>query len=73
MAVNAQFDPCYWMLIAANIRLGRMEEAQRHLAALLTISPGATVASIRAGQAAKQPDRIEPILDALRLAGMPEA
>ena len=73
MAVNAQFDPCYWMLIAANVRLGRMEEAQRHLAALLTISSGATVASIRAGQAAKQPDRIEPILDALRLAGMPEA
>ncbi len=36
-------------------------------------SPGVTVARIRAGQAAKNPNRIEPILAGLALAGMPEA
>ena len=61
------------MLIAANARLGRMKEARWHLANLLAISPGVTVASIRAGQPAKYPDRIEPILEGLLLAGMPEA
>ncbi|WP_373413851.1 adenylate/guanylate cyclase domain-containing protein [Ensifer aridi] len=73
MASNAEYSPCLWMLIAANALLGRMEEAQRHLANLLAISPEVTVASIRAGQAAKFPDRIEPVLEGLLLAGMPEA
>ncbi|WP_245312385.1 hypothetical protein [Rhizobium sp. R693] len=73
MAANAYYGPCFWMLIAANAQLGRMEEARRHLASLLTISPEVTVASIRAGQAAKLPERIEPILAGLLLAGMPEA
>lgn len=73
MAANATYGPCFWMLIAANARLGRMEEARRHLAGLLAISPGVTVSSIRAGQAAKLPERIEPVLEGLLLAGMPEA
>jgi len=73
MAANAEYGPCLWMLTAANAQLGRMEEARRHLANLLAISPEVTVASIRAGQAAKFPDRIEPILEGLLLAGMPEA
>ena len=73
IAANASFGPSYWMLIAANARLGRMEEARRHLASLLAISPEVTVASIRAGQPAKIPDRIEPVLEGLLLAGMPEA
>ncbi|THK34544.1 adenylate/guanylate cyclase domain-containing protein [Ensifer sp. MPMI2T] len=72
MAANAYYGPCFWMLIAANARLGRMEEARRHLANLLAISPEVTVASIRSGQAAKNPDRIEPVLEGLLLAGMPE-
>jgi hypothetical protein len=61
------------MLIAANARLGRMEEARRHLANLLSISPEVTVTSIRAGQPAKIPNRIESVLEGLLLAGMPEA
>ena len=73
MAANATYGPCLWMLIAANARLGRMEEARRPLANLLALSPDVTVSSIRAGQAAKLPERIEPVLEGLRLAGMPEA
>lgn len=73
MAANARYGPCFWMLIAANARLGRMEESRKHLANLLALSPDVTVASIRAGQPAKIADRIEPILEGLLLAGMPEA
>jgi tetratricopeptide (TPR) repeat protein len=73
MAANASYAPCFWMLIAANARLGRMDEARRYLANLLAISPDVTVASIRAGQPAKLPERIEPILEGLLLAGMPQA
>ncbi|MBD9447616.1 adenylate/guanylate cyclase domain-containing protein [Rhizobium sp. RHZ01] len=73
MAANAYYGPCFWMMIAANAKLGRMDEARRHLAGLLAFSPGVTVARIRAGQAAKNPNRIEPILTGLALAGMPEA
>ena len=72
LAVNTRFDPTYWMLVAANAHLGRMDEARRHLAELRRLEPEVTVASIRAGQCAKDPGRIEPILAGLRLAGMPE-
>jgi TolB-like protein/Flp pilus assembly protein TadD len=72
MAANAYYGPCFWMMIAANAKLGRMEEARQHLAGLLAFSPGVTVARLRAGQPAKIPERMEPILDGLRLAGMPE-
>ena len=60
------------MLIAANAHLGRMDEARRYLAELRRLAPEVTVASIRAGQPAKDPGRIEPILEGLRLAGLPE-
>lgn len=70
LAVNAHFDATYWSLIAANAHLGRMEEAGRILAEYRRVAPGVTIASIRAGQPAKYPDRIEPVLEGLRLAGM---
>ena len=63
LAVNTTFDCTYWMLVAANAHLGRMDEARRHLAELRRLAPEVTVASIRAGQCAKDPGRIEPILD----------
>jgi hypothetical protein len=61
------------MLIAANAHLGRAVEAHRFLNELDTIAPGLTISRIRAGQPAKDPGRIEPILEGLRRAGMPEA
>jgi TolB-like protein/DNA-binding winged helix-turn-helix (wHTH) protein len=71
LALNPNFDATLWMLVAANAHLGRMDEARRFLAALLRLSPDLTVARIRAGQPAKDPGRIEPILEGLRLAGLP--
>jgi TolB-like protein len=72
LVLNASFDPTYWMLIAANAYLGRMDEARRFLGKLREIAPGVTVSRIRAGQPAKDPGRIEPVLEGLRLAGMAE-
>lgn len=49
-----------------------MKEASRHLESLLRLSPHVTLSSIRNGQPAMIAGRIEPILDGLRLAGLPE-
>ena len=72
LAVNPVYDPTYWMLVAANAHLGRLDEARRHLAEFRRLMPEVTVASIRAGQPARDPRRIAPILVGLRLAGLPE-
>ena len=72
LAVRASFDPTYWMLIAANAHLGRMDEARSWLAKFQALVPGMTVASIRRGQPDKDPSRMAGILDGLRLAGLDE-
>lgn len=72
IAVNPNFDATYWMLIAANAHLGRMEEARRFLDELKRIAPGLTLARIQAGQPAKDPTRLAAILEGLRIAGLPE-
>jgi adenylate cyclase len=72
LSVDGHFGPTHWMPISANAHLGRMDDARRFLSRYRRIAPGVTVASIRAGQPALHPDRIEPILDGLRLAGLEE-
>jgi TolB-like protein/class 3 adenylate cyclase/Tfp pilus assembly protein PilF len=71
-AVNLAMHFSCRVLVAANARLGRLDEAHRWLAELRARSPGVTVSSIKAGEFAKDPSRIEPILEGLRLAGMEE-
>lgn len=71
-AITPSYDCCLWMLAAANAHLGRMDEARRFCAELRVLAPNATVSSIRAGQPAKIPARIEPVLAGLKLAGLPE-
>jgi tetratricopeptide (TPR) repeat protein len=72
LALNANFDATYWMLIAANAQLGRMDEARRWAAKFRVIAPGVTIAGIRDGQPDKDPSRMAAILEGLRLAGLPE-
>jgi TolB-like protein len=72
LARNPNFDPTLWMLVAASAHLGRMDTARHYLAMLRKLIPGVTVARIRAGQPARDPARIEPVLAGLRLAGLPE-
>jgi adenylate cyclase len=73
LAVNSAYHATYWMLIAANAYLGRMDDARLHLASLQRISPGVTLARIRHGQNPKYPHRIEVLIEGIRMAGMPEA
>ena len=62
----------YWMLIAANAQLGRMDEAHKFLAAFRKLAPGVNIASIWAGQPQMDPTRCAAILEGLRLAGLAE-
>ncbi|PDT10080.1 winged helix-turn-helix domain-containing protein [Rhizobium sp. M1] len=70
LALNAHFDPTYWMLIAAHAHLGNMGQAQQFLHALEAIAPDVTLEGIAAGQPAKDPRRFAPVLEGLARAGM---
>ncbi|WP_259186778.1 winged helix-turn-helix domain-containing protein [Rhizobium sp. BK176] len=72
LASNPNFDPTYWMMAAANAHLGRLAEARRYLAKLMTLSPSVTIEAIRSGHPDKDPKRLANVLNGLRLAGMSE-
>jgi TolB-like protein len=62
----------YWILIAANYRLGRHDEARRILAEYRAIDPEASLARIRANHHSREQWRMDRMIDALAAAGMPE-
>jgi len=75
LAVSEANSGTFGILIAACAHLGRMDEAQRHLARFQILAPGVTLARIAAswGNAASPnpyPERIAPILEGLKAAGM---
>ena len=72
LAVNPKFGCTYWMLIAGNAMLGRMEEARACLGRFLTIEPTVTISLIARGQPDRYEDRCASIYQGLRLAGLPE-
>ncbi len=72
LTLRPNYQCTYWMLIAANAQLGRMDEARKFLDAFRKLAPGVTIASIWAGQPQKDPSRCAAILDGLRLAGLAE-
>jgi len=72
LSFNDRFDATYWMLIAANAHLGRVEQAENWLSALLVFAPPVTISRILASQPSRYPDRFGPIAEGLRLAGFPE-
>jgi TolB-like protein/Tfp pilus assembly protein PilF len=71
LALNPNFDPTWWMLIAANAQLGLADEARRHLKRFTDMVPGISIAKIRDGQPSWDQERMVPIYDGLRMAGMP--
>ena len=71
-AQNSQYGFTYWMLIAANAQLGRMDEARSWLAKFRAYAPSVTLNKIRVGQPSKDPSRMAAILEGLKLAGLPE-
>ncbi len=72
LTLTPNYQCTYWMLIAANAQLGRMDEAHKFLDAFRKLAPSVTIASIWAGQPQKDPSRCAAILQGLRLAGLPE-
>ncbi|CAN5187271.1 winged helix-turn-helix domain-containing protein [soil metagenome] len=70
LAMNPNYQPTYWMLIAANAQLGRMDEARRWRRQLEAQAPGITIAHIAAGQPAYDPTRLAAIFEGLRTAGL---
>ena len=72
LARYSRYPATFWMLAAAHLRLGHTEAARQSIRDLLAINPDATVESIRSTQPDYDPSRIEPILEAMRLAGLPE-
>jgi TolB-like protein/Tfp pilus assembly protein PilF len=72
LAINSGYDATYWMLIAANAYLGRMDEARRYRERLQDLSPGITLSRIRRGQHAADADRIDVLIEGMRIAGLPE-
>jgi hypothetical protein len=72
LAVNANWNPTYWMLVAANAHLGRMEPASRYLKHLLELVPGVTIDAIRSGQPSYDPERRAAIYKGLQIAGLPD-
>ena len=72
LAVNADFDFAYWMVIAANTQLGRMDDAQNWLSKFKALVPGITIARIKAGQSDRYPEFLGSIIEGLRLAGLEE-
>jgi TolB-like protein len=71
LPLNLSYAPTHWMLTAANALTGRTEAARLARVRLQAAVPGTTVAGIRQGQPKALPDRIEPVLQGLRLAGLP--
>jgi hypothetical protein len=73
LAVNANYSPTHWILIAANAQLGRLQEARRLLSEFRKIVPDASISRIWAGQPQRDASRTAAILDGLKLAGLDEA
>jgi adenylate cyclase len=67
-----KFPTAHRLLTASRKQLGQIEKARAALIALLSVSPGTTVAKIRAAVPWKDPVVMERYLDALRKAGLPE-
>ena len=68
--------PHFWLGVAL-AQLGRLDEARSAVKAALALDPGFAVSRFRANVAARSNDptylaRLEPILDGLRKAGLPE-
>lgn len=65
----------YWphaMLAAPLAHLGRMDEARAEVASILQEVPSLTISQLRDTYPTKQPGGLDPYLDGLRMAGMPE-
>ena len=69
---------CIFLLAAALAQLGRLDEARSAVKAGLALDPAFTISRVRAAWTAMSDDptylaQLEPILEGMRKAGVPEA
>ena len=74
---NRNYPPAHFQLAAALAHLGRLDEAHSAVKTGLTGGPSFAISRTRASWTAQSDDptylaRLEPILDGLRKAGLPE-
>ena len=74
---NRNFPPAYFWLAAALMQSGRLDEARSAVKAGLALNPTFAISRARAGWTGMSDDptylaQLEPILDGLRKAGLPE-
>jgi TolB-like protein len=72
LSINPAFDAAHWIRIAALAQLGRGPEAAEALDRLARLTPGVSLARIRASQPDRFPARLEILLGGLRQAGLAE-
>jgi len=71
-ALYGDWDATYPVLVFANAKLGRMDEMKAALANLQRLAPGLTLSRYSEFARFRDPARLAPIVEALRLAGLPE-
>jgi TolB-like protein/Tfp pilus assembly protein PilF len=71
-ALRGNYVPTHWILVAANVHLGRLDAARKALAVLMKLSPGTSIRRFVTGPLPKEPQRAEMLIEGFRLAGMPE-
>jgi adenylate cyclase len=71
-ALYPDWDTTYWVLVPANVQLGRMSEARSALAKLVSLSPGLTISVARQRLPLRNPASLGMILDNLHKAGLPD-
>lgn len=69
---QSNFNPTYWVLITANVRLGRMDEAVRLRKVLQALVPDLTISRIMRHHRVRGTERHEILMEGLRQAGLPE-
>lgn len=73
LALNPVYGVPNWMLVAANVYLGRQAKAEAALATYRTTAPEVTLATLTSGPQSRDPFRMGVIVEALRRAGLPES
>lgn len=69
-ALSAGYAGNHWQAMIAHVGLGRVDDARNAFARYRSLHPDVTLDSIRAGQSYRDPSRLDPLLDTLRLMGM---
>jgi hypothetical protein len=72
LAFGPGFVGGHLSIIEALVGLGRRDDAERHLARYMAMSPGVTIRSFSHGQHHGDRSRLARRLERLRVAGMPE-